>query len=143
MTRFIGIIMLALLAGFTTATTQLEFGTFSANVVRGGVEFSPNLEELNGQEVVMVGYMAPPLKPRVSWFALTREPMATCPYCSEAADWPADVVFARMPSGRNTNSENHLTLLRVTGQLEIGIDSNVEEGLSLIRLIDVTVERVR
>lgn len=143
MTRLIGILLLALAAGFAGAATELEFGTFRADVVRGGIEFSPNLEALDGQTVVMTGYMAPPLKPRVNWFALTREPMATCPYCSDAADWPDDVVFARLPSGRNTNSENHQTLLRVTGRLEIGIDSNEEEGLSLIRLVDVTIERVR
>ena len=143
MIRTFSIIIAALVLGSSLAAAELEFGTFHADVVRGGVEFSQNLLELEGQEVVMIGYMAPPLKPRVSWFALTREPMATCPYCSDAADWPEDVVFARLPSGRNTNSENHQTLLRVTGRLEIGVDSNVEEGLSLIRLVDVTIDRVR
>lgn len=143
MIRLLGILAVIFAAGSGLAATELEFGTFRANLVRGGIEFTPNLEQLEGQEVVLTGYMAPPLKPRVNWFALTREPMATCPYCSDAADWPDDVVFARLPSGRNTNAENHQTLLRVTGRLEIGIDSNVEEGLSLIRLVDVRIERVR
>ena len=141
--RFSVLLLTLLLPLTATAETNLEFGTFSADVVRGGIDFTPNLLELEGETIRMVGYMAPPLKPRVEWFVLTREPLATCPYCSDAAEWPADVVFVRLPSGRTANTEAHNTLIEVIGRLELGIDQTEEEGLSLIRLIDVRVQRVR
>src|SRR5690606_19387874 len=118
------------------AQQQLEFGTFSAEIVRGGIEYTPNLLALEGQEVRMVGYMAPPLKPRIEWFVLTRSPMETCPYCSDAAEWPPDVVMARLPSGRTANTEAFNVLIEVTGIVDLGIDQTEEEGLSLIRLLD-------
>jgi hypothetical protein len=135
----------ALLGGpsLAAAQTPLPFGTFSAEVVRGGVEYSDSLQELAGRRVVLEGFMAPPLKPRIDWFVLTREPMLTCPFCSEAAEWPPDIVMVLLPPGRTINTESNATRIRVTGVLDIGVAQDVEAGLSLIRVRDARVERVR
>jgi hypothetical protein len=125
------------------ATSPLPFGTFSAQVVRGGIDYSDNLLELEGQRVELVGFMAPPLKPRIEWFVVTRDPMPTCPFCSDAAEWPPDIVFAILPQGRTMNTEDYRHPLRVVGTLDLGLEQDVEAGLSLIRLRDVQVERVR
>lgn len=138
------LLLLLLLAPSTAlAASPLPFGTFSANIVRGGIEYSDNLSELEGQQVELVGFMAPPLKPRIDWFVLTQDPMATCPFCSDAAEWPPDIVFALLPPRRTMNTEDYRHLLRVVGTLELGLEQDVEAGLSLIRLRDVKVERVR
>lgn len=126
-----------------SAQTRLDFGTFHARVVVGDIEYSENLLALEGQLVELTGYMAPPLKPRVDWFMLTKYPMQTCPYCSDAADWPPDIVLAILAGGRTTDAQQHTDLLRVVGTLDLGLESDVEAGLSLIRIHVTRVERVR
>ena len=36
--------------------------------------------------------MAPPLKAEADFFVLTKMPMAVCPFCNTAVDWPDDIV---------------------------------------------------
>ena len=43
-----------------------------------GRALTPRAQGLQGQEVEMVGYMAPPLKPEINFFVLTRLPMSVC-----------------------------------------------------------------
>lgn len=136
-------LVLLLLGPPVLAATPLAFGTFSAEVVRGGVTYSDNLLELEGQRVELVGFMAPPLKPRIDWFVLTRLPMATCPFCSDAAEWPPDIMFALLPRNRTMNVVDYRTPIRVTGVLDLGLEQDVEAGLSLLRLRDVRVTRAR
>ena len=136
-------VLLAATSFAVTAQTRLTFGEFHARVVQGGLDYSQNLLDLDGQLVELTGFMAPPLKPRVEWFMLTREPMQTCPYCSDAADWPPDVVLVILQDGRATDAQQHTDLLRVIGRLDIGIAHDVEAGLSLIRIVATRVERVR
>jgi hypothetical protein len=93
--------------------------------------------------VALEGFMAPPLKPRVEWFMLTRYPMQTCPYCSDGADWPPDVVLVIVQDGRRLDARPHTDRLRIVGRLELGLESDVEAGISLIRIVDARVERVR
>jgi hypothetical protein len=130
-------------ASVAPAQTRLEFGGFHASVVMGGIDYSENLRALDGELVELIGYMAPPLKPRIDWFMLTRYPMQTCPYCSDAADWPPDIVLVILEGGRLADAQQHTDLLRVVGRLDIGLESDVEAGLSLIRIHVTRVDRVR
>jgi hypothetical protein len=134
---------LSLVLGLGAAQAPLELGAFHARVVMGGIEYSDNLLALEGERVELTGFMAPPLKPRIDWFMLTRFPMLTCPFCSDAADWPPDVVLVVLEDGRRMDAQHNSDPLRVIGRLELGVDSSVEAGLSLIRIYAERVERVR
>lgn len=87
----------------------------------------------------MAGYMAPPLKPMPSFFVLTKQPMAVCPFCSTDADWPEDIVLVTMPSGKSvTPTEKPV---RVRGRLEIGSKTDPETGfVSLVRIYATEVK---
>ncbi len=63
-----------------------------------GYEYSDTLQTLKGREVVMHGYMAPPLKPESKFFVMTREPVALCPFCQSDAEWPTDIVVIYLKS---------------------------------------------
>ena len=54
-----------------------------------GLEFSDRLLALRGMTVAITGFMAPPLKAESTFFVLTSQPMAICPFCQSDADWPA------------------------------------------------------
>lgn len=54
--------------------------------------FSPLAEDLAGRRIVLGGFMAPPIKADGNFFVLTRRPMAVCPFCESAAEWPPDIV---------------------------------------------------
>ena len=113
-----GIFTLSFL-GQSRAAESLKFADLYSKITVRGVEFSPRLKGLNGQKVEMKGYMAPPLKPKLDFFVLTRQPLAMCPFCTTAADWPPDIVLVIMPTGR----------------LEVGIKRDDETGfVSLVRL---------
>ena len=88
---------------------------------------------LSGQTVRMSGYMAPPLKPKLDFFVLTKQPMSTCPFCTTAADWPADIVLVIMPKGRELDPTTRG--LQITGRLDIGVKKDEDTGfVSLVRL---------
>ena len=94
---------------------------------------SGKLQNAEGHRVRMVGFMAPPLKPTIHFFVLTREPMAICPFCSSDADWPSDIVVVKL-------SEPITSLpfdkpIYVTGKLELGTQVDEETGfVSLVRI---------
>ena len=120
-------------AGAAAAPATLKFGELYDRVTVRGVEYSDRIKALTGQSIQMTGYMAPPLKPKLDFFVLTREPMSTCPFCTTAADWPADIVLVIMPPGREL--EPTTRGLNVTGRLEIGVKRDDETGfVSLVRL---------
>lgn len=122
-----------LASGLAGAQTSLKFADLISKTTVRGVEFSPTLRQLSGQQVTMRGFMAPPLKPKLDFFVLTKQPMATCPFCSTAADWPPDIVLVIMPDGRELDPS--IRPLRVTGRLEVGIKRDDETGfVSLIRI---------
>jgi hypothetical protein len=99
----------------------------------GGV-FSPLAETLNGANVVLQGYMAPPLKPEVDFFVLTRIPMAVCPFCDSEASWPQDLVVVY--GARAFTPVPFNDLIRVTGRLDIGTKTDAATGfVSRIRVI--------
>ena len=98
-----------------------------------GIVLSDRIKALNGQNIVMERRMAPPLKPTLNFFVLTRVPMSICPFCSTDADWPYDIVVVYLK--RNAPALPFDRPIRVTGRLELGTSTDAETGfVSLVRL---------
>ena len=106
-----------------------------------GRDLSDMAAGLQGQRIEMIGYMAPPLKPEVKFFVLTRLPMATCPFCNDAADWPTDLVLAYSQSPLNV--VRFSDLIRVEGTFETGFVTDPDTGfVSFVRLRDIAYSRI-
>ncbi len=89
--------------------------------------------QLNGKRIEMKGYMAPPLRPKLDFFVLTKAPMATCPFCSSAANWDADIVLVYLPKGKDVFASPYPVQIR--GRLELGTKEDPETGfVSLVRI---------
>lgn len=100
-----------------------------------GFQFSERVMGLRGQPVRMSGYMAPPLKAESSFFVLTRQPLAICPFCQTDADWPVDIVVVMMRTVTPLVSAGRRVV--VTGRLEVGSATDEATGfVSQIRLVD-------
>jgi len=98
-----------------------------------GAEFSPRAQELAGRPVTIPGFMAPPVKPDVRFFVLTKLPMAVCPFCSSETDWPTDIVLVR--TRRRQDWVDFSRLIEVTGTLELGTEIDLDTGfVSRVRL---------
>jgi hypothetical protein len=113
--------------------TKLSFDEFYEGFdIRKGLILTDRLRSLDGQEVIMEGYMAPPLKPELDFFVLTRIRLEFCPFCSDAADWPNDIAVVYM-----TGDPVRVTLepVRVRGRIEVGQAVDPETGMiSLVRI---------
>lgn len=125
--------------GAGSSASPLKFSDLYSGGSARGLEFSEKLKSAAGGQVEMAGYMAPPLKPMPSFFVLTKQPMAVCPFCSTDADWPEDIVLVTMPSGKSvTPTEKPV---RVRGRLEIGSKTDPETGfVSLVRIYATEVK---
>ena len=89
----------------------------------------------------MVGYMAPPLKPEIDFFVLTKLPMSTCPFCESEAQWPDDLVLAL--AGEPVSVVRYTDLIRVSGHFETGFKTDPGTGfVSFVRLLDVRYEKL-
>ena len=122
-----------------TAPTVMKFSELYSNVTVRGIEFSPKLTGLAGRRVTMTGFMAPPLKPKLNFFVLTKAPMSSCPFCTTSADWPPDIVLVIMPDGKLLDPTTGA--IRVTGRLEVGIKKDDQTGfVSLVRVYADKVE---
>src|SRR5215471_2794423 len=111
----------------------LQFAEFYQGGGPRGLILSDKLVALHGQRVVMAGFMAPPLKPALDFFVLTRVPLALCPFCASDAQWPEDIVFVRMPPGRTVKPT--AAPVQVVGRLDIGTKTDAATGfVSLIRI---------
>lgn len=130
--RALAWLLLVATVGSLGANTQvLRFRDFYSV----GVEFSAQTRALDGQRVVISGFMAPPLKPDADFFVLTRLPMEYCPFCSSEAEWPDDIVFVR--TRRTVEPIRFNRLVEVEGRLSLGVDVDEETGfVSLMRLED-------
>ncbi len=107
--------------------------------VRGYV-FSDGLLALRGKQVVMRGYMAPPLKPESRFFVLTRQPLALCPFCQSDADWPADIVVVYLKNASPLVSGGERVV--AAGSLEVGSWVDPDSGfVSQVRIVDATFRR--
>ena len=100
--------------------------------------FSELAESLKGQQVTIKGFMAPPLKPMVTFFVLTQGPVEVCPFCDSEASWPRDIIFVR-PKERVAPKTGRPLL--VTGTLELGTETDPETGfVSRVRLVGAEYE---
>ena len=93
-----------------------------------------------GHRVSLTGYMAPPLAVEATFFVLTREPAAICPFCQSDADWPADIVVVTL--SRATPLVSAGTRVTVTGRLEVGSATDPVTGfVSQLRIVDAEFHR--
>ncbi len=144
-TFLVRVIALAAIFGSSQAqpsAAPITFAELYGKVTVRGMEYSPKLLELQGKRVEILGYMAPPLKPRIEFFVLTRNPLATCPFCSSVADWPPDIVLVYAPKNREVTSV--AGPLRVRGRLEVGVKEDPDTGfVSLIRVYADELDSVK
>ncbi|HHW86675.1 MAG TPA: hypothetical protein GX400_10770 [Chloroflexi bacterium] len=118
---------------FDEFPVKLRFDEFYDGYnVRTGLILSDKLLSLDGQPVVIEGYMAPPLKAELDWFVLTRIQLAYCPFCSTAADWPDDIALVYLADSTMRPTDRPM---RLYGTLEVGPSIDPETGmLSLVRI---------
>ena len=118
---------------------SLEFSDMYSGASSEGLVFSDTLNSLNGSEVTMTGFMAPPLKPSINFFVLTETPMAVCPFCSTDADWPYNMVVVYVNG--SVDALPYDQEVTVTGTLDLGSYMDGDTGfVSQVRLLDATVE---
>ncbi len=104
-------------------------------------EFSELAQRLDGKQVELRGYMAPPLKPEIDFFVLTRIPMAVCPFCDSGVSWPDDLMLVKSPVSIKVVEFNELII--ASGRLEIGTKTDETTGfVSRVRLLDATYRQV-
>lgn len=117
----------------------LGFSDMYSGASSEGLVFSDTLNSLNGSEVTMTGFMAPPLKPSINFFVLTETPMAVCPFCSTDADWPYNMVVVYVNG--SVDALPYDQEVTVTGTLDLGSYMDGDTGfVSQVRLLDATVE---
>jgi len=119
------------------AATNVDF----SDLYQKETVFSNLAESLNGADVEMVGFMAPPLKAEATFFVLTRMPMGVCPFCESAADWPSDIVVVYTEDPISVVPFNFP--IRVFGRLELGVYKDEAMGfVSRVRIVDADFRRV-
>ena len=118
---------------------SLDFSDMYSGASSEGLVFSDTLNSLNGSEVTMTGFMAPPLKPSINFFVLTETPMAVCPFCSTDADWPYNMVVVYVNGSVDALPYDQEGT--VTGTLDLGSYMDGDTGfVSQVRLLEATVE---
>ncbi|WP_337742346.1 hypothetical protein [Acidaminococcus intestini] len=118
---------------------SLDFSEMYSGASSEGLVFSDTLNSLNGSEVTMTGFMAPPLKPSINFFVLTETPMAVCPFCSTDADWPYNMVVVYVNG--SVDALPYDQEVTVTGTLDLGSYMDGDTGfVSQVRLLEATVE---
>lgn len=123
------------------APAPLTFANLYGPVTADGIQLAPAAQALVGRKVDLRGFMAPPLKAESDFFVLTRYPMSICPFCSNAADWPVDIVMVRLGAAAETIEPSYA--IDVTGTLEHGMKIDQATGfVSLVRLVDAVWRRV-
>lgn len=123
-------------------TVSIAFDEFYDGFsIRYGLQLSDKLVSLDGRSIAMEGYMAPPLKPELDYFVLTRVRLAFCPFCSSAGDWPDDIALVYMPEGVTTLATS--APVRIIGRMEIGQSVDQETGMvSLVRIYADRMETI-
>ena len=99
--------------------------------------FSDFATSMEGARIVVAGFMAPPLKAESRFFVLTKRPMAVCPFCETAAEWPDDILAVY--TKRTVKVTPFNVGIEVSGVLELGEYKDDETGfVSLVRLTDAS-----
>jgi len=132
-----GLALPALIRPALAETPALRF----RDLYSRGMELAPETAALDGSTISMAGYMAPPLKPEVGFFVLTKLPMATCPFCNDASDWPTDLIVAY--AADPIDVVRFSTLIMVEGRFETGFKTDADTGfVSFLRLMDVRYRKL-
>ncbi|MDU2620698.1 MAG: hypothetical protein E7C72_05390 [Dialister sp.] len=123
---FFGIIFSLMFSNTVFAATSLGFDEMYSGWFGGALILSDKLKSLEGQDVTVTGYMAPPLTPTIRFFVLTEVPMSVCPFCSSDADWPDNIIVVKVDDP--VTALPYDAPISVTGSLEIGSESDEETG---------------
>ena len=118
---------------------ELRFDEMYSGASSLGIQLSDKLRRLTGRRVRMTGFMAPPLKPTLSFFVLTAVPLSICPFCSSDADWPADIVVVKLE--KPVVALPFDRPIEVEGVLEVGTETDAETGF--VSLVRVAAEDLR
>lgn len=125
----------------TNAAEKLGFGELYKSFGPLGLQFSDKVKELNGKDVAINGFMAPPLKAEAAFFVLTEIPMSLCPFCSSDADWPDNIMVVYL-SAKQTFVQFNAPIV-AKGVLEYGSWTDPETGfISQLRLRDASFRTV-
>lgn len=124
---------------YTSGPVPITFAEFySGYSIRYGLQLSDKLVSLDGKDIIIEGYMAPPLKPELDYFVLTRIRLSFCPFCSTAADWPDDIALVYMPPDNPVMATD--APVRLTGRIEVG--ASVDQETGMVSLVRVYVSRM-
>lgn len=123
---FLGIILSLMPADTVFAAERLGFDEMYSGWSGGALVLSDKLKSLEGQDVTVTGYMAPPLTPTIRFFVLTEVPMSVCPFCSSDADWPDNIIVVKVDDP--VTALPYDAPISVTGPLEIGSEADEETG---------------
>ena len=121
--------------------TALADTSLDMDALYDDADYSERAKAFNGTEVTFRGFMAPPLKPDAKFFVLATEPMAICPFCDTAAQWPQNILLV-YPDGplRTYNFDQMIT---VTGLLDLGVKTDDDTGfVSKVRVMDASYKGV-
>lgn len=123
------------------AREPLGFGELYKSFGVLGLEFSDKVKRLNGQDVTVKGFMAPPLKAEADFFVLTEIPMSLCPFCSSDADWPDNILVVYLD--RKQTFVQYNAPIEAKGVLEYGSWVDPDTGfVSQLRLRDAAFSTV-
>ncbi|MGE7370270.1 hypothetical protein ACQKKX_14575 [Neorhizobium sp. NPDC001467] len=115
------------------ADSDITFDELYGKISVLGLEFSEKVRQLNGRQIAMRGFMAPPLKAEAQFFVLTEIPMSICPFCSTDSDWPDNIVVVYL--GEKQTFTQPSQTIEVRGKLEMGSWTDPETGfVSLLRI---------
>ena len=102
--------------------------------------FSDLALSLEGKNVDVDGFMAPPLKANSKFFVLTKMPMSVCPFCETEAEWPDDIVA--IYTRRVIRVVPFNWPIMVSGRLDLGTYMDEEFGfLSRVRVVEASYDR--
>ena len=135
--RLLALLGLAPTAGLwrpaMAAAPRIGFDDLYGKVSVLGLEFSDKVKTLTGHDVIMSGFMAPPLKAEADFFVLTEIPMSICPFCSTDSDWPDNIVVVYLDEKQTFVQPG--TRIDVSGILEMGSWTDPQTGfLSRLRI---------
>lgn len=107
------------------------------DLYRKGGGLSDLGRSLLGERIAVDGFMAPPLRAQAQFFVLTKMPMAVCPFCETAAQWPSDILAVY--TKRTVDVLPFNLRIAATGVLEDGAFRDPATGfVSLLRLTGAT-----
>ncbi len=140
MTAILALVILGSVPGAGQGTDQpveLKFTEFYVDDF--SVNFSDKLKSLAGKQVLVRGFMAPPLSASGEFMVLTREPVQLCPYCESDADWPRDTLVVYL---RDEPRYAYGQRMRIAGVLDVGSKTDERTGfVSQVRLVGAEILR--